>query len=451
MSDTIPSNSRHILTPTKLNRLARTLLQSEIGMIWLTGEISNFVAAASGHWYFTLKDNKAQIRGAMFRQANNKVVKRPKEGDKVLLRASVSLYEPRGDYQLIVEHMEAEGEGALKRELEQLKLRLNREGLFDAQRKRPLPEKRARIGVITSASGAALHDVLTVLKRRSPDLEVIVYPSLVQGEQAPQALINALRIANERKEVDLLLLTRGGGSLEDLWAFNDANLARHIFESQLVVVSAVGHEVDITISDMVADMRAPTPSAAAELVSPDRNERERRCASLTSRLTMAISTHIKQHRSAQEKLTASLRLLHPSRQFMQNAQHIDALTLRLNRAFAGNLTAKLQRKGALQQQLIRQHPAKLFEKKQALHSETVNKLAQAWQSIREHKSRQLEKAASHLHAISPLATLSRGYTISLQGERAVTSAKHVDRSKPLITRFQDGEIISMPTSEDKAE
>ena len=283
-----PSTSRQILTVTKLNRLARTVLESEVGLIWLSAEISNFVSAASGHWYFTLKDNKAQVRAAMFKNTNRGVKQRPKEGDKVLVRASVGIYEARGDYQLVIEHMESDGEGALQQAYEALKAKLNAEGLFSIDRKRPMPEVINRIGVITSSTGAALHDVLSVLKRRSPQTEVIVYPSMVQGETAPNQLINALRTANQRNEVDALLLTRGGGSLEDLWCFNNENLAREIAESQLPLISAVGHEVDFTIADFVADLRAPTPSAAAEILSQDTNALSESLVQYKQRLTLSL-------------------------------------------------------------------------------------------------------------------------------------------------------------------
>ena len=278
------NRSRNILTVTKLNRLARTILESEIGLVWLSAEVSNFVAASSGHWYFTLKDNKAQVRAAMFKNANRSVRVRPKEGDRILVRASVGLYEPRGDYQLIVEHLESDGEGQLKLAYEALKQTLMAEGLFDAQNKKPLPHTIQKVGIITSASGAAIHDALTVFKRRSPATQIVIYPAMVQGELAAGQLINALNKANMRNEVDVVLLTRGGGSLEDLWCFNDEQLARCIAASAIPVVSAVGHEVDMTIADFVADLRAPTPSAGAELLSRDQSALRQQLAQQVSQL-----------------------------------------------------------------------------------------------------------------------------------------------------------------------
>ena len=332
-----PSTSRQILTVTKLNRLARTVLESEVGLIWLSAEISNFVSAASGHWYFTLKDNKAQVRAAMFKNTNRTVKQRPKEGDKVLVRASVGIYEARGDYQLVIEHMESDGEGALQQAYEALKAKLNAEGLFSIDRKRPMPEVINRIGVITSSTGAALHDVLSVLKRRSPQTEVIVYPSMVQGETAPNQLINALRTANQRNEVDALLLTRGGGSLEDLWCFNNENLAREIAESQLPLISAVGHEVDFTIADFVADLRAPTPSAAAEILSQDTNALSESLVQYKQRLTRAMLKKLS-HLAQQHKLQHQrLQSVHPQSKIQNQWQALDRLQLRLSHAINNKL------------------------------------------------------------------------------------------------------------------
>lgn len=444
MQISAPSNTRHIFTPTKLNRLAKTLLQAEIGLIWLSGEISNFTAAGSGHWYFTLKDNRAQIRAAMFKQANFRVATRPKEGDKVLIRASVSLYEPRGDYQLIVEHLELDGEGALKQEFELLKQQLEREGLFDASRKRPLPRKVSRIGVITSSSGAALHDVLSVLSRRAPDIEVIVYPSLVQGEQAPQSLRQALFVANQRQEVDVLLITRGGGSMEDLWAFNNAGLARDIASSAQIVVSAVGHEVDITICDFVADTRAPTPSAAAELISPEKAERLRQVVGLNERLEGAVLNRLRHMHTHYTSLNKRLSLLHPSKHLLQHAQRLDLLSERLTRATDRLLHDKLSTLKTIQARISRVSPNKqlVVAKERCNHLE--KRMFELFSSVIETKREKLKQQVGLLNALSPLSTLTRGYTITLQNDRAVTHLSDIDKTQPITTRFQDGELISKP-------
>src|SRR5580698_1079807 len=263
---------RDIYSVSRLNREVRVLLERGFGTLWVEAEISNFSRPSSGHWYFSLKDANAQVRCAMFRQRNMLCAFTARDGQKVLVRARIGLYEPRGEYQLIVDHMEDAGLGALKRQFEELSAKLKAEGLFAAERKRPLPALPRRIGVITSPSGAAVCDIIHVLARRFPAVAVMIYPVAVQGAQAPAEIIAALALACRRGECGVLILARGGGSLEDLWAFNDERLARAIVASSIPVVSGVGHEIDFTIADFAADMRAPTPSAAAELVVPDAGE-----------------------------------------------------------------------------------------------------------------------------------------------------------------------------------
>lgn len=399
-----PSTSRQILTVTKLNRLARTVLEGEIGLIWLSAEISNFVAAASGHWYFTLKDNKAQVRAAMFKGANRNVRLRPKEGDKILVRASVGLYEARGDYQLVVEHMESDGEGALKQAFEALKFKLNNEGLFDATNKRPLPERINRIGVITSSSGAALHDVLSVLKRRSPQTEVIVYPSMVQGEAAPLQLINALRKANQRSEVDVLLLTRGGGSLEDLWCFNDESLAREIAASTLPIVSAVGHEVDFTISDFVADVRSPTPSAAAEILSQDSTALYQTINQQKQRLARAMNHCIQANKQQLTLKKQRLDALHPQSRIQSQWQTLDRLQLRLVHAMQRDMSTAEKRVHALNYRLNQQSPAARVARAKDKLSYANAKLIATMTALLKNKKSELGGSVTLLQSVSPLST-----------------------------------------------
>ncbi|MGH8173846.1 MAG: exodeoxyribonuclease VII large subunit, partial [Rhodanobacteraceae bacterium] len=271
MPDTIDHSSpqREILTPSALNRLARDLLEDALPLIWVEGELSNVSRPGSGHFYFTLKDSAAQVRCAMFKPRSTWLRFKPADGMHVVARGRVSLYEARGEFQLIVEHLEEAGEGALQREFERLKAQLSAEGLFDADRKRALPRFARRIGVITSPSGAAIRDVLSVIARRFPLADVEILPVPVQGREAPPVIASMIRAASAAGRHDVLLLTRGGGSLEDLWAFNDERVARAIHASAIVVMSAIGHEIDFTIADFVADVRAPTPSAAAELLVPD--------------------------------------------------------------------------------------------------------------------------------------------------------------------------------------
>jgi len=443
-----PSTSRQILTVTKLNRLARTVLEGEIGLIWLSAEISNFVSAASGHWYFTLKDNKAQVRAAMFKNTNRAVKQRPKEGDKILVRASVGLYEARGDYQLVVEQMESDGEGALKQAFEALKTKLHNEGLFDTSIKKVMPAQINRIGVITSSSGAALHDVLSVLKRRSPQTEVIVYPSMVQGETAPAQLIQALVTANRRKEVDVLLLTRGGGSLEDLWCFNHEGLAREIAHSQLPIVSAVGHEVDFTIADFVADLRAPTPSAAAELLSQDTNALSQRLSQYQQRLVRSIKQTL-QHLQQQQTLHGQrLQSVHPQSRIQNQWQALDRLQLRLQYAIENKLALQHKRYVHQTNTLNQHNPLTRIHYAQQQLTQSRKSLDASVKSVLHNHQQQFAAKVELLQSVSPLSTLMRGYSITMSENKPINSVNNVKIDDVLQTRVTDGEITSKIVSID---
>ena len=445
-----PSTSRQILTVTKLNRLARTVLEGEIGLVWLSAEISNFVAASSGHWYFTLKDNKAQVRAAMFKGSNRYVKQRPKEGDKVLVRASVGLYEPRGDYQLVIEHLEADGDGALKQAFEALKLKLQRDGLFDADAKRPVPQVINKIGVVTSSAGAALHDVLTVLKRRSPATEVIVYPTLVQGEQAPAQIIHALETAYHRDEVDVILLTRGGGSLEDLWCFNDEALAHCISASPVPVVSAVGHEVDVTIADFVADVRAPTPSAGAELLSRDQSERLAFVQQKATALNRAWQQQFRQQQHQLAVLQQRLKAVHPERRLQSQSQSLDRAALALSHAMESRIAGYATRLNNLLRRLDRQNPANRVVRLQDRCSQLDSALKKSVQRLLESKNRQLQGQAQLLKSVSPLQTLTRGYSITFADDKPILSSTEVSEGDEITTRLASGEIISKVTTVKKS-
>ena len=345
---TSTSTQRNILSVAKLNKMVGSLLKTHVGQVWISAEISNFVAAASGHWYFTLKDRDAQVKAAMFKGANGRIAQRPKEGDSVLVRATVGLYEPRGDYQIIVEHLEFDGAGLLKQQYEQLKNTLQAEGLFATQTKQAIPQDIKTVGIITSATGAALHDITTVLKRRNPMINVIVYPTQVQGAAAAAQIVNAIFIANRRREVDVLIVGRGGGSLEDLWCFNEETVARAIFGSHLPIVSAVGHEVDVTIADFVADLRAATPSQAAELVSSDLGDVIYTIEQWRQRLTQAISTKLNECDYQQQLLGSRLQQNHPQQRLQQQAQAIDHFTMQLQH----NMQRRLQVAQQRQQNLV---------------------------------------------------------------------------------------------------
>ena len=398
---------RSVYTVSRLNREVRLLLERGLAVIWLEAELSNFTQPASGHWYFTLKDKEAQIRGAMFRQRNMNLGFTPKSGQLVLVRGRVSLYEPRGDYQMLVEHMEEAGVGALKREFERLKARLAAEGLFAPELKRRLPAFPHRIGVITSPSGAAIRDVLHILKRRYPPARVLIYPTPVQGAAAVPALIQALELASARAECDVLILARGGGSLEDLWAFNDEGVARAIRACAIPVVSGVGHEIDFTIADFVADVRAPTPSGAAELVVPDRQELLSTLRRMGERLIQSGRRELRTAGQLLAHLRHRLQRMHPGVRLSHSAQRLDELEQRLRKA----LHARVQ------QQNIRLSHA---------HARTTQlrmRLQHALQRRLETSVHRLNLAQHKLDAVSPLATLGRGFAVVMRADgRVVTDA-----------------------------
>ncbi len=337
MSDSPPSGSspRTIYAVSELAEILRGLLEDSLPNLWVQGEISNLAKPASGHWYFTLKDAQSQIRCAMFRNANFYIRPPPANGDAVLIRGKVGIYPARGELQLIVEHLEPAGAGALLRAFEALKAKLAAEGLFDAERKRPLPPAPRRIGLITSASGAAVHDVLTVLQRRWPLARVFLYPVPVQGAEAPPAIVKALAELPRRASVDLVLLVRGGGSLEDLWAFNEEAVARAIRACTVPVVSGVGHEIDVTIADFVADLRAATPTAAAELATPDIAEWAAQVSGIGNLLRSAMQRRLQRAAEQLARNRARLHVLHPGRRLQERAQRLDELDARLRHALPG--------------------------------------------------------------------------------------------------------------------
>lgn len=454
-----------ILTVSKLNRFAKRVLESEIGLVWVTGEVSNFVAASSGHWYFTLKDNQAQVRTAMFKGSNQRAGFLPKAGDKVVVRANISLYEPRGDYQLIAQHIEPEGIGQLKQAYEALKAALQNEGLFNQEHKRPLPQTIHRLGVVTSPTGAAIHDILHVLARRNPAIEVIVYPSLVQGEQAALSIVKQIEIANLRKEVDVLIVGRGGGSLEDLWPFNDEGLARAIFASELPIVSAVGHEVDVTIADFVADLRAPTPSAAAETISQDALVLKRNIEQMRQRLLIASKQVYRQRAQSLDMLVTKLQGESPQKRVVQLEQsllnlqkrlinsHPEAniakqqkarvqLSERLVRCIRVSLHAAKERYNSNQKQLSGLIPTKAIKRHQEQLAQLKNTLMRSQMQQLEKQQVRLAAKADLLNSVSPLSTLARGYSITFHEDKIIRSVDDVNGKDKIVTKLTDGEVIS---------
>lgn len=432
-----------IFTVSRLNQTVRTLLEREMGQVWITGEISNFTQPASGHWYFTLKDDTAQVRGAMFRNSNRRVTFRPQHGQQVLVRASVTLYDPRGDYQIIVESMQPAGEGLLQQKYEQLKAALQAQGLFDQQFKKPLPSPAHCVGVITSKTGAALHDILQVLKRRDPSLPVVIYPTAVQGDDAPGQIVRAIERANARQECDVLIVGRGGGSLEDLWSFNDERVARAIFASQIPVVSAVGHETDVTIADFVADLRAPTPSAAAEIVSRNQLELLRQIRSVQQRLEMAMDFFIANRTRRFTQLNHRLQQQHPQLRLARQQTVLEKLRQRMRFALDNQLKQAAQRNGRLAQRLNQQNPQPRILRAQTRIQQLEYRLAENLRARLSETRERFGNAVTHLEAVSPLSTLARGYSVTTAADgNVLKQARQVKAGDTLTTRLADGWVES---------
>ncbi len=431
----------HILSVSKLNLLARSLLEDAFASVWVEGEISNFAAPHSGHYYFTLKDPTAQIKCALFRGNQKRLGFTPKDGMHVLVRGRVSLYENRGDYQLIAETMEERGEGKLRRAFELLRAKLEAAGLFAPEKKKPLPLYPARIGVITSSTGAAIRDILNVLKRRFTSANVIIYPTLVQGETAAKAIVTALTIANQRNECDVLILARGGGSLEDLWPFNEEIVAHAIAASSIPLISGIGHEVDFTIADFVADLRAPTPSAAAELVTPDQAE-------LLNTLRQAYFQLQRQMRAGLQRKTQQLQWTnkrleaeHPKRRLIEKMQRLDLFEAALTRLHLKLITQRKMQTLQDWQHLLRLSPQYLIERKQQQLAVLTQHLNNAINKHVQKNTLQLETLAAKLHALSPLATLDRGFALaSTPKGRIIRSVTEVETGDALTLRFADGSV-----------
>lgn len=394
-TNTLPLEQREIFTVSDLNRETRTILEECFNTIWVTGEISNLARPNSGHLYFSLKDERAQIRCAFFRNSHRSLRFNPENGQQVLIQAQVSLYEARGDFQLIISHMELAGAGSLQLAFEALKKRLNQEGLFAIEHKKAIPKLPQQIGIVTSSTGAAIRDILNVLQRRFPSIPVIIYPTLVQGDKAAQQIATALTIANQRHECDVIILARGGGSIEDLWPFNEEIVARAIFKSKIPIITGIGHEVDFTIADFVADQRAPTPSAAAEQVTPNR----------------------------QDQIQA---LDHWEQRLVQAQNHL----YRYKLAAFEQLTTKLQAKNPFL--LMQTFKIKIENIKQRLVSAISHNLEQSQQK--------LKHITASFEAMSPLSTLSRGYAIVSHTEngKIIYKASMVKQGDSITTQLNEG-------------
>ena len=445
MSNRFPINpdataERQVLSVSQLNRQARMTIEQRFNQIWVSGELSSFARPGSGHWYFTLKDNDAQVRCAMFANANRRARMQPANGQQVLLRGRVSLYEGRGEFQIIVEHMEPAGEGALRAAFDALKRQLNAEGLFEQQRKRPLPDMPRHVAVVTSPTGAALKDALSVWRRRFPALAVTVVPTSVQGNEAEQEILSALGRA-AALQPDLILLTRGGGSMEDLWVFNAESIARAIADIEIPVVSAIGHEIDVSISDFVADLRAPTPSAAAELIAPDGQELEQAFLSQLHRLRMVLVARLREKRLSVQNVT--LGLINPARYCEQASQRLDELNTRLSRAATASVAQRHMQMRGTANRLDLQRPDRLMrglgDKVGAAH----RRLQQVMLRTLGQREQRMVASARMLESLSPLPTLARGYTVLRDPTGSVISqAATLTVGQKISGQMQDGRFTA---------
>jgi exodeoxyribonuclease VII large subunit len=443
-------SSDPVVTVSQLNRRVKSLLEQGIAKLWVEGEISNLARPASGHIYFSLKDEKAQLRVAWFRQRQRGPAIGFKNGDKVLVFGRVSLYEPRGDFQLIAEQLEPAGEGVLKQRYEALKRKLQEEGLFDEDRKQPLPGLPRRIGVITSPSGAAIRDVITVLRRRFPAVPVVVYPAAVQGDAAPAELVAALDTVVRRDECDVLIIGRGGGSLEDLWSFNDEALARAIAACPIPIVSAVGHEVDFTIADFVADARAPTPSGAAEIVVPSQHDWLLRLNALAVRIGR-IGERAVQDRSQQlDWLNKRLLAASPAATLRRQHDSLRENSARLAATMRRQLLESRHRVQGLRSELLQQSPALAVQRSLARLGTLQQRLASASRDRLSQLDHRLALLGRSLHGVSPLATLDRGYAIVMDADgKALTDAAAVTSGEQITARLARGRLEASVTRVDK--
>jgi len=438
---------QHILQVSELTKKVKFMLESELNTVWLCGEISNFIAAGSGHWYLSLKDSKSQVRCAMFKGNNRKVRlagnSNPQNGQQVLVRAKVSLYEPRGDFQLIIELMEDAGEGLLRQQFEQLKNKLNAQGLFGQQFKQDIPKSIRTVGIVTSPTGAAVKDIISVLKRRNPGIAVIIYPALVQGEHAKNDIVNAIDNANLREECQVLIVGRGGGSLEDLWSFNEEEVVNAIFHSRIPVISAVGHEIDTTLSDFVADLRAPTPSAAAELVSQDCSELKNRLQELSKRTFSLFIQKIKQDNLTLETLKHRLTQVHPEKKLQQHQQKSDELNFRLDKAIKHELARFRQTPEKLARDLLHFDPTRIITQHQIKVNQLDERLKRGLQLAVTTKTDHFVHLIEQLNIVSPLATIARGYSVSRNSNNEIIRTKNqVNIGEKISIQVNDGSILT---------
>ena len=437
---------RLVLSISQLNAEVSQLLSQGFAAVWVEGEISNFTCASSGHLYLTLKDAGAQVRCALFKGNAMRLKLNPRNGLKVVARGKIGLYEPRGDYQMVLDTMEEAGEGALQRQFEALKQQLQAQGLFADVHKQALPSFPRAIGVVTSPTGAAIRDIINVLKRRCPQIPVLVYPVLVQGEGAKEQIAQAIAQADREQRCEVLIVARGGGSIEDLWAFNEEIVAQAIYQCSLPIISGVGHEIDFTIADFVADQRAPTPSAAAELVSPDMQALQQRVQQLKLQLWRFQQRQLQSAYQQVQQLSQRLNQQRPTQKLQQKAQRLDELDLRLNAAIQRRLQQQHLRLTHLQTRLQQRSPQRQLQQQHAQLERLQTRLQRALQQRMDKAHSRFVLQVSKLKTLSPLATLERGYSITQNAQgHVITQAAQVSVGETLITRVVQGQIESVVT------
>jgi exodeoxyribonuclease VII large subunit len=433
---------RQIYSVLQLNREVKQLLQQNFPLLWVEGELSNLARPASGHIYFSLKDKQAQVRCAMFRNVNRGIAFQPENGMQVIVRARVGIYEPRGEYQLTIEHMEEAGVGVLQRKYEALKQKLTEEGLFEADKKQPLPTYPKNVSIVTSATGAAIRDILSVLQRRYPLLTIRIYAVPVQGDGSAAAIVDAIEEINKRKGCDVVIISRGGGSIEDLWSFNEEEVARAIHASKIPIVAGVGHEVDFTIADFVADVRAATPTAAAELITPHQDELLETFNQYESTLLYLLRDLLSNLHQSVDWMTQRLESLHPKQIIQRKQEYLIELQRRIHSAVKLKLSGQANLLSSLSLRFESQSPyarvreakIKLIDLHKQMHRSIQTKL--------QHKQQALHALARTLDAVSPLGTLSRGYAIvsHLANGQILHDSKQVSREDEISIQLARGHI-----------
>tara|TARA_Y100000768_G_C23977119_1_gene683634 strand:+ start:1457 stop:2806 length:1350 start_codon:yes stop_codon:yes gene_type:complete len=434
-------NNQEIISVSEVNNLAKGLLEKSLSNVWIQGEISSF-NTHNGNWYFTIKDNKSSLDCVMFKFDNINLLFEPKVGDELILNGKVSIYEPTGRFQLKVKHIEVSGEGALLRAFEELKMKLKNEGLFDEEKKKDLPELPLEVSVITSATGAVIQDIINVLSRRSPSVTVTLVDTQVQGKQAENAISKAIERVNAFQQADLIILARGGGSTEDLWSFNMESVARAIFNSKIPLISAIGHETDFTISDFVADLRAPTPSVAAEIVSENHHELNTRIVSIQKDLTLSINNELKKKFDALKTLSKLIK--HPGDRLREISQKIDGLEIYLGSLFERFILISRSRVEVFSSSLTELSPIIRVENSKNRLGNAVKDIKRSMKDTIEYKRNQLLTNSNTLQAVSPLSVLSRGYSILTKGkkEEVISSYAQVKVGDEIKGKLKEGQIIT---------